>query len=136
MPEEKAYTGSGYLSIRALLGGAFPIEGAVVRIIGADEVNSKTSFSVLTDRDGITEKIMLPAPPLSSSIVPNPSENPYALYDVEITKEGFYPRKFQSITVFSGVETVQNINMIPINPYNDTLPKDTVNVIIPNIEMR
>ncbi len=108
---EKNY---GTFSARAYTaGGALPIDGAVVRIMGAEEANRLVSFSLLTDRDGRTERISLPAPSKIYSEVPDPSEAPYYLYDLEISKEGYYPKRLFGITIFPDTYTEQMINMIP-----------------------
>lgn len=116
----------GYLTVRTLIADAVPIEGARVRIIGTDDNNKGVIYSVLTDRDGITERLRLPAPPSSLALLPSPDEVPYYRYDVEVTREGFYPRKFSSVNVYAGVDTVQNVNMIPLGDSFQTLPRGTV----------
>ena len=104
----------GKIRVRAYTaGGALPIEGATVRIMGAEEDNRLISYSLLTDRDGLTEAVELPAPSISYSLSPNPDEKPYAIYDIEVTAPGYYSKIINGLSVFSGVESVQLINMIP-----------------------
>ena len=122
----------GYLTVRALIAEAVPIEGAHVRIIGADDNNREVIYSLLTDRDGITEKVMLPAPSSALTLSPEPDSPPYYLYDIEVTREGFYPRKFSSVSVYGDVETVQNVNMIPIGAESTGIPRGSIEPIIPN----
>ena len=124
---------TGKIRIRAYTaGGALPIEGATVRIMGAEEDNRLISYSLLTDKDGLTEAVELPAPNSSYSLSPNPNEQPYALYDVEITAPGYYSKKINGLSVFSGVESVQLINMIPEgNRPVDDYPRYNINATIP-----
>ena len=125
----------GVLRIRTYTAsGALPVEGAVVEIRGAEEENSTVVYSVLTDRDGITEPIALPAPSLSYSLSPSPSEKPFALYDVNINAEGYYPKRILGVSVFSGINSWQNANMIPISSGVGEYPRGNVNVIIPENE--
>ena len=125
----------GTLRIRAYTaGGALPIEGAVVRISGAEEANRTVAYSVLTDRDGITEAVILPAPSLSYSLAPSPTEAPYAAYDVEITANGYYPKTILGVSVFSGVNSVQLANMIPSGADPGEYPRGNVNAVIPENE--
>ena len=124
---------SGTMTVRAYTaGGALPVEGAVVRITGASEDNRLVAYSVLTDRDGLTEKITLPAPSVNYSLSPDPAELPYALYDVEISAPGYYTKRINGIGVFSGVNSMQLINMIPgSGRVSEDYPRGSQNVIIP-----
>ena len=107
---------TGTLRIRAYTaGGALPVSGAIVRIRGAEENNRNISYSVVTDRDGLTPKVTLPAPNVDYSLSPDPAESPFAVYDVEITASGYYPKRIIGLTVFSGIDSVQLVNLIPGN---------------------
>ena len=122
----------GKLRVRAYTaGGALPVEDAVVRIKGAEEDNRFVSYSLLTDRDGITSAVSLPAPSLSYSLAPSPAEAPFALYDVEIIADGYYSKRINGVSVFSGVESVQLANMIPVSSGAGEYPRGNVNAIIP-----
>ena len=127
----------GTLRIRTYTaGGALPVSGAIVRINGAGEDNRNVSYSVVTDRDGLTPKITLPAPNVDLSLSPTPAESPFAIYDVEITATGYYPKKIIGLTVFSGVDSVQLINMIPgNNSHLDNYPRGSQNAIIPDNQL-
>ena len=126
-------TESGTLSVRAYSAGeAEPISGAVVRIKGAEEDNRFVIYSLLTDYDGITKTVTLPAPAKSNSLSPGAKEIPYSVYDIEITKDGFYTKRFFNVAVFSGINAVLPVNMIPNgnNAVHDNFPHGNLNVII------
>lgn len=113
------YTGSGTLTVRAYTaGGALPVENTVVRISGVDESNRFVEFSVLTDADGITRIIDLPSPDVSYSLSPGSSEIPYAVYDVEVSHDGYYTKTIKNVAIFSGINSNQPVNMIPISITN------------------
>ncbi len=124
---------SGTLTVRAYTaGGALPVEGAVVRIFGASEDNRLAVFSGVTDRDGLTEKFTLPAPSVSLSMSPDPSELPYSVYDLEVSAPGYYTKRINGLTVFSGINSVQLINMIPgSGNMIEDYPRGNINYIIP-----
>lgn len=124
---------SGSLQIRAYTaGGAFPVKGAVVRITGAGEDNSLVAYSLITDQDGITERVTLPAPTVNYSLSPNPAELPYSVYDVEITAPGYFTKRINGLTVFSGIHSVQQINMIPgSGNLPEDYPRGNINSSIP-----
>jgi hypothetical protein len=112
---------SGTFSVRAYSAAeAEPIPGAIVRIKGAEEDNRFVFYSLVTDSDGITKAVALPAPSVNYSLAPGAKASPYSVYDIEITKDGFYTKHFFNVAVFSGVNSVLPINMIPYG--EDTLP--------------
>lgn len=112
---------------------ARPVAGALVRIAGADEDNKEILRSLITDSDGITEKIDLPAKNRSYSLSPGSIETPYSRYDIEIEKEGFYTKRISGISIFSGVESIQIISMIPASDNRaEYFPYGNLNVIIPD----
>lgn len=128
---------SGTLRIRAYTaGGALPVQGATVRIIGGDESNRLVAYSLTTDRDGLTEAVTLPAPDAQYSLSPGAAEQPYSVYDVEITAPGFLTKRINGLTVFSGVESVQLINMIPGNSQDQqNIPLGNTNTNIPRTNL-
>lgn len=124
---------NGTLLVRAFTaGGALPVEGAIVRIVGVGEDNRLVSFSGVTDRDGITERFTLPAPSADFSMTPSPAELPYSLYDLEISRDGYFTKTIRGLTVFSGINSIQLINMIPgSGKVVEDYPRGSINYIIP-----
>ena len=107
---------NGSLSIRAYTaGGALPVQGAVIRIFGAEDENREVAYSLLTDEDGVTEHISLPTPPRVLSEIPNSPAPPFALYDIEVDKEGYFSKRLYNIPVFEGINSEQPIAMIPLS---------------------
>ncbi len=112
-------------------GGALPIPQAVIKIVGNSEENSYVEYSVITDIDGISEIIELPAPSREYSQTPGSPERSYALYNIEITAPGYYTKKLYDIAVFDGTETLQPVNMIPL-PIRDsgvTYPRNNLTAV-------
>lgn len=95
--------------------GALPIDGALVKIYGTDDYNKDIIYSLLTDEDGITKEVSLPAPPKVYSASPGAKESPYSVYNVEITKNGFYPKRIDNVPIFNGIRAVLPIEMIPLS---------------------
>lgn len=124
---------NGTLRVRAYTaGGALPVEGAVIRVTGASEDNRLVAYSTITDRDGLGELFTLPAPDVNYSLSPSPAEAPYALYDLEITADGYYTKTIRGISVFSGVNSIQLVNMIPgSGRMVEDYPRGSINYIIP-----
>lgn len=72
-------------------------------------------FDGLTDVDGVTDTVRLPAPPRSISQSPQTGENPrlpYAVYSVYVEHPAYVRSVFTNVPVFSGVESIQPVRMI------------------------
>lgn len=109
------YENSGNIRVRTYVAsGAIPIDGVLVKIYGTDDYNKDVVYSLLTDKDGITKEVSLPAPPRAYSSAPGAKESPYSVYNVEITKNGFYPKRIDNVPIFNGVNAVLPIEMIPL----------------------
>ena len=119
----------GTLRVRATsASGALPISGAVIHIIGADEENRDFAKSLITDNDGITPKVDLPTPKKSYSLTPEDEETPYSLYDVEAVADGYYTKRIVGVAIFSGINAILPLNMIPTSPQpKENYPKGNVN---------
>lgn len=128
---QSTYTGEGTLIIRATGGnGAFPIEGAVVNISGrnGNDEGVGVIYSLRTDQSGLTEAVALPAPEGDLSLTPNSGVQPYSVYDITITKNGYLDSENAGVQIFDGITAIQTFDMIPISARqsglrtNDPLP--------------
>ena len=106
-------TSVGYLVVRVSTArGAIPLENAAVNIRGGDAAESGILFSLRTDRDGKTAPVALPTPDLSASESPG-TEIPYAVYHIDVFKDGYAPLFFHNVPVFPSVISVQPAVMVP-----------------------
>ena len=124
---------NGKLRIRTYTaGGALPVRDALVKIQGADESNLDVAYTFITDEDGLTPEVELPAPSVEYSLSPNQKELPYSIYDIEISAPGYYTKHIKGLPVFPGVNSIQLVNMIPATENSaDLYPIGSVNTIIP-----
>ena len=125
-----SYNDVGTLIVKTYTAGeALPVANAVVRIIGAEEDNRFSEFSLLTDIDGLTPRISLPAPRKNISLSPNPTSAPYARYKVEVSADGYYPKIINNVALFSAIDTFLPVNMIPLAVYKNGVdfPRNTLN---------
>lgn len=128
-----SYEGSGQIRIRTYTAaGALPVEGTLVKIYGTDDYNKDVKYSLLTDLDGITENISLPTPSMQYSMSPNSKGSPYAVYNVELAKEGYYPKRIDNIPIFSDTNAILPIEMIPLSytENGDIIPNGNLNSTI------
>lgn len=106
----------GYLIVKvSTASGAIPIENASVIVQGKDENNQDVLLSFLTDRDGLTPRIMLPAPPKELSEAPSPSSKPYSVYNIDVFKDEYYPQHYNGVPIFQNVTAIQNARIVPIS---------------------
>ncbi len=109
------YTGIGQLQARIFTASdALPIENATVKIKGAGENYRDIQYSLLTDVDGITKVVTLPTPSKNFSLSPSAAEFPYAVYDVEIAKEGYYTKRIHDVPIFDSIKAILPIEMLPL----------------------
>ena len=112
-------TANGHLIVKvSTASGAIPIENASVRVRGVGEENKSVLISLLTDRNGLTPRISLPAPERELSEAPNPSSKPYSSYNIDVYKDGYYPQHYSGVPIFEGVTAVQNARIIPISEFD------------------
>lgn len=90
--------------------GAFPVPNAKITI--SKTLNDRLSLSatLLTDENGKTEPISLPAPRKELSQSPH-NGIVYALYQAEITASGYIPTEIRDLPVFDSITTIQPVNL-------------------------
>ena len=112
-------TANGHLIVKvSTASGAIPIENASVIVRGVEEESKSVLISLLTDRNGLTPKVSLPAPERELSEAPNPSSKPSSSYNIDVYKDGYYPQHYSGVPIFEGVTAVQNARIIPISEFD------------------
>ena len=127
------YDSQGFIQISTYTaGGALPVPDATIRILGNEEGNVGVEYSLITDRNGLTETVALPTPAVSYSLSPGASEQPYAKYDIQASAEGFYVKNIYDVAVFSGIKSILPLEMIPNTGFtrNISPPKSSNSSII------
>ena len=106
---------SGTLLVRVMTaGGALPLEGATVSVFAAGDENTEPLALLRTDRSGLTPPLTLPAPPRSLSLSPSPPSPPFSRYHVLVEAEGYLRRQAYDLPVFSGVQSVLPLLLLPL----------------------
>lgn len=116
------YTEVGYLIVSVFTArGAIPIDDALVTITYATPGTASPHAVLSTNNSGRTPKIELPTPPRNLSLSPTDHSAvpaaplPYALYNIEVVKEGFYTVKYVGVKIFSGITAIQNTDLVPVS---------------------
>lgn len=106
---------------------AYPIENALVSVLQKKENTLEIISVSRTNESGRSTPTIIDTPNANLSLTPNTDTLPYAQVTIEVEKEGFYKAQFIDVPVFSGVVSVQNVNLIPLpeyfvnNFYNNTV---------------
>ena len=132
MAEEKS---QGYLIVKVSTASeAIPVENVTIVIQGNDADNQNVFFSEITNREGITKKLTLPAPQKIFSNAPSPAERPYSTYNIDVYKEGYYPQHYNGVPIFEGITAIQNARIIPIAEFDGKNPYYTQEQIFEEYE--
>ena len=118
---------NGYLQVFVRTAGeSIPVTGADVLVEGEG-----VTQRLVTDRSGKTERIPLPAPSAENSAKAE-GKDPFALYRVTVSKDGFYTQATQNVPVFAGVGSLQPVTLIGRAEYeSDTLiPESSTNTVL------
>ena len=123
----------GKLAVRTFTaGGALPLRDAIVTIRGAGEENRMIEYSIITDVDGLTPEISLPAPAAIYSQSAGSGSASYGIYDIDVTAENYYSKTIKSVAVFDGIKTILPVNMIPspIHENNVSYPRGNLDTLV------
>lgn len=111
-----ANTESGTMRVEAFASDrSFGIGSARVMIFVELPSGNVAVFDGLTDIDGVTPSVRLPAPPREIAQRPQTGPNarlPYTVYSVYVEHPGFVRSVFSNVPVFSGVESIQPVRML------------------------
>lgn len=98
-----------------------PVAGATLTISRKLPDGGQELLAVrMSDYDGFTEPFELPTPPASDSQTRQTAEVPYALVDLRTERTGYGRVLVRGAQVFSGVQTLQQLVLIPM----PTLPEN------------
>lgn len=121
----------GNLRIEASAGGrAIPVEDVLIIITRAEKPDEILAL-LLTDSNGATQTIRIPAP--AEMLSESPSDKTVnAVVNITAFKKGYYEVENRNVPVFTGVTSIQPVNMIPL-PLNTSEGKTTFTESKPNL---
>ena len=111
--------GNGYLIVHATTArGAIPLEGVQITVRSYEPEFSanrgEVLYTMVTGRDGNTERISLPAPPKGESQSAG-IRQPFSIYNLEARLEGYRGQNYFALPIFEGITAVQPVDMIPLS---------------------
>lgn len=110
---------TGTLSVRVFTSRAqIPLEGATVVVASPGEEGKWKLLSIQnTDSSGLIRPVTIDAPALGESTSPGGLPGPglpFALCDVWAEQPGYAMLRMNGVQIFPGVETLQNMELIPL----------------------
>ena len=107
----------GYITARAYMSNAqIPLENVAVTILSQDG----TAIAMrLTGRSGLTEPVAIPTPDRIDSEAPEVGGQPFTDLTIHAWKSGFEQVTARNVQIFSGVTTVQDLEMVPLSELPD-----------------
>lgn len=108
-------TGTGGLIVNATaVRGLYPVQNAKVTVFTGDADNMKIIAEAFTDISGKTPLISLPAPSSVYTDAPDPSQRPYAYYNVRTVADGYINTDNYNVAVFDRTTSLQNVSLYPV----------------------
>ncbi len=105
---------TGTLSVRVFTSRAqIPLEGATVVVAAPGEEGKWKLLSIQnTDSSGLIRPVTIDAPVPAEST--SPGGLPFTLCDVWAEQPGYAMLRINGVQIFPGVETLQNMELIPL----------------------
>lgn len=117
--------GTGILRVRVYASSAeLPLPGATVVVTQTAPTGKQILLSVQsTDQSGLTQPIEISTPAAAESESPDweGGEPVFAQCDVWAEHPGFVMLTVKGVQIFSGVETIQNMELIPLAEGQESL---------------
>lgn len=108
-----ANTAKGTMSVETYASDrVFGIVNARIMVFIPLESGNVLIFDGLTDIDGTSRRIELPAPSKQTSLSPNAKGLPYAGYTVLVEHPDYVRAVFFNVPVFEGIESIQPVQML------------------------
>lgn len=106
---------TGSLVVRTFTSQAqLPVSGATVIISSREEDGRRKVYSIqTTDESGGTKPFQLEAPDKSLGMSPGQA-TPFSDYSLVVEHPEYFLATFEQLQVFPGVETVQNVPLVPL----------------------
>ena len=110
--ENSSDTDSGRLIVSVTtVRSLYPLENAEVTVFSGEYPEMQVIARDATDQSGKTEEFVLDTPNKNLSLNFQNTLPPYAAYGIEVKAEGYVDTVYLNVPVFSGVTSIQRVNM-------------------------
>lgn len=120
-------SGIGTLRVRVYTSNAqIPVEGATVVVMGREKNGKQSLMSVqITDRSGLTQPIRITTPDAEESTQPDGVDGgvPFTTCTVWVEHPGFAMLQMDGVQIFPQVETMQDVELIPLGEGESSLQR-------------
>ncbi len=108
---------NGTLLVRTFVSNAqLPVSGATVIVSKPDGNGRQKLLSIQrTDESGVAAPITLEAPETAGSLTPGNNGSAFSNYTLVVEHPDYQLALFDKLQVFPGVETVQDVPLIPLS---------------------
>jgi len=119
---------NGTISARVYTSVAqIPVAGATVAISQRQTGKKHTLLAVrITDENGEIPPVEVPAPPAQESKTPG-TVNPFTAVDLRVEHPGYQQEVVEDAQVFSGVNSLQEVELIPMAEHE--IPRNSYNIV-------
>lgn len=133
-PVETQPDGIGYLKVIVTSANkTIPLSNVSVIVSKEVDGGDEILYSLLTNDSGETSIVELSAPPRSLSESPSTSGvKPYSEYKISTYLNGYFQVINLRVPIFSGITSIQNINLVPLPSY--TIERLVNTITIPESE--
>lgn len=106
----------------------YPVKGALVTIFTGWQGETQLVDSAVTDESGKSKVFRLETPVSSESQQSKAGgEAPYSSYNISVKSDGYVEKIALNVPVFSGVISVQNMDLLPITAAGDHISVQIIN---------
>ena len=120
---------TGYIQVHAYTSRArLPLEDVAITVTAED--GTAIGFRI-TDKNGKIRQIEVPVPDAAASQSPDTGEIPYTPVNLYARKKGFEMIESESLQVFPGTITDQDLQMIPLSELPESWNKAEIFVTPP-----
>ncbi len=111
-PETATNSDSGGLIVAVTtVRSLYPLENATVTVFSGEYPEMQVIARDSTDQSGKTKEFVLSTPNKNLSLNSQNTLPPYATYGIEVKAEGYVDTVYLNVPVFSGVTSIQRVNM-------------------------
>ena len=116
MDNQSASSGNLLVSVQGA-GGSYPLPGAGISVKLRTPDGLEVLWAGKSDQSGQSEVIEVPTPSPEASLTPGSAQRPYSQVIIRAQLDGYYPAEYVDVPVFPGVESIQNVYLVPRPAY-------------------